>query len=223
VKPDEIWKRYPRLYHMAAANCWKGISKNGLLSTSALLDLFEYKGSERNVIESCHRPECVEIEHRTYGKASVRDQKPMSDGGLKRCLTGLSPKQWYRILNRMVFFWLTEDRLETMLNAKAYRNIEQDVLVVDSESLVIAYEREIRLSPINSGCTKPWPQPRDRSTFLAINKYPYDFWVKKRGRSNDPIVELAVWCGVPDVKKHVIRVERRRANRILRVLWSRRR
>jgi len=85
----------------------------------------------------------------------------------------------------MVFFWLTEDRLETMLNARAYRDIEQDVLIVDSESLITAYEGEIRLSPINSGCTKPWPQPRDRSTFLAINKYSYDFWVKKRGWCND--------------------------------------
>ena len=113
----------------------------------------------------------------------------------------------------MVFFWLAEDRLETMLNARAYRDIEQALLIVDSESLITAYEGEIRLSPINSGCTKPWPQPRDRSMTLG----------QKRGWSNDSIVELAVRCGVPDVMKHVIRVERRKANRILRVLWSRRR
>jgi hypothetical protein len=48
----------------------------------------------------------------------VRDQFPMTDAGLLRCLPNhISPADWYKLLNQKVFFWLTKDRLIRLLNA----------------------------------------------------------------------------------------------------------
>src|SRR2546421_300493 len=46
---------------MAEAGAWPGIQCNGLRSTTALLDAFEYCGAERSAIESRRRPQSVTI------------------------------------------------------------------------------------------------------------------------------------------------------------------
>lgn len=52
LTPAYIAERWPRLFHMAEAGSWPMIREHGLLSTSALLDLFGVVGSNRDVIES---------------------------------------------------------------------------------------------------------------------------------------------------------------------------
>jgi hypothetical protein len=127
---------------VAAVGSWPGIERHGLRSTTALLDLFEVAGSDRERIESQHRPESETIHHPRYGTAVIRDQKPMSDGGLVRALQdGLKPRDWYRILNKKVFFWLTRERLETLVNAREYREEPAvDYLVLNVVSLVFHVE-----------------------------------------------------------------------------------
>jgi hypothetical protein len=70
--------RWPRLFHMAEADSWASIQQHGLLSTTALLDLYEVTGPERDVIESVRRPESVRIEHPIHGTAWIRDNKPIT-------------------------------------------------------------------------------------------------------------------------------------------------
>jgi hypothetical protein len=114
---------HPLLYHMAEYGSLDNIKKHGLLSTTALLDLFEIAGNERFAIESSHRPRSVTIGHKEHGSAIIRDQKPMSDGMLSKCLDdNLTPGDWYRIINSMVFFWATKDRLITFLSAPAHKD-----------------------------------------------------------------------------------------------------
>jgi hypothetical protein len=84
----ELIALYPRLYHMAEDNTWSGIREHGLLSTSALLDLFKVNGDDRRRLEESHRPECVPITNPDIGSAMLRDQKPMDDKGLSRALQG---------------------------------------------------------------------------------------------------------------------------------------
>jgi hypothetical protein len=203
---EQLIKNHPRLYHMAEKDAWLSIQKHGLLSTTALLDLFEIKGNQREALESAHRPESVTITHPTHGRAVVRDQKPMSDSGLRRCLSGVSPREWYQILNRKTFFWLTEERLHRLLSAGAYRAEGHCVLTVDTKALIIEHRDQITLSPINSGCTKPMPHPRDKGCFLRINDYDYAHWLKKRHKK-DPVVEVAVDYSVPQIASMVLRVE----------------
>src|ERR1043166_6859582 len=69
VSVEELSKRYPVLYHMAEFDTWASIRKYGLLSTTALLDLFEIDGKERSTIEKKHRPASVEIANQGLGNA----------------------------------------------------------------------------------------------------------------------------------------------------------
>ena len=86
VMIERVAARYPQLFHMAASDAWDGILRRGLLSTSALLDLFEVVGSRREELEARRRPESVRISHPKHGTAVLRDQKPMSETKLARCL-----------------------------------------------------------------------------------------------------------------------------------------
>lgn len=201
---QELITRFPRLYHMAAEGSWPGIERHGLLSTTALLDLFEITGEQRIQLESRHRPECVTIEHPNHGTATIRDQKPMDDVGLTRALTdGLTPTDWYRILNRKAFFWLTRERLRKLLAARAYREKRQTVLVLDTRPLLECYAPRVLLSPMNSGCTKPFPHPRGSATFLPLSQYPFQSRIR---RGLEPVVELAVDYLVGDVGSLVLTV-----------------
>lgn len=204
VTIDYLSEAYPKLYHMAHKDSLPSIRKNGLLSTSALLDLFDVKGAERERIESMHRPDYTAIENEVLGRAWIRDQKPMSDSGLQRALpSDLSPRDWYEYLNTKVFFWASANRLNRLLGAKAYRHDWQLVLTLDSRKVLEENWERVILSPINSGCTKPYPWSRDRGTFLPPDQYPMSDWIKKRGK-HDAVAEIAIEGSVTNIEAALI-------------------
>lgn len=217
---EELLIECPTLYHMAESGSWPSIGSFGLLSTSALLDSYEVSGARRHEIEAQRRPTSVTLTKPGRAPAVVRDQLPMDDKGLERCLLdGISPEDWYRRLNSKVFFWLTRERLIRLLNAGTYRAQEHDVLELNSEALMEAYADQIWFCPINSGCTKPFPHPRGNSTFLRISDYPYGQWRTKR-KSGERVVELAVDYSIPDVAKYVKRVVRMKSEQELTILFE---
>jgi hypothetical protein len=210
----------PTLYHMAERQSWPAICKHGLLSTTALLDRYGITGAERQLIETRRRPKSIVLKKEGLGSAVVRDQFPMDDKGLLRCLQdGLSPQDWYKLLNGKVFFWLTRTRLLRLLNAGTYRNEEHDVLELEASPLLAAYKDKSWFCPMNSGCTKPFPHPRGKSTFRRIFDYPYEAWRAKRPRG-ERVVELAVDYAVPDIEKFVKRVVRMKGNSELAVVFE---
>lgn len=216
---EELINDCPTLYHMAERGSWDGIREHGLLSTTALLDMYGVQEPERGAIEKQHRPTCVEIASPELPRAVVRDQIPMSDSGLLRCLPErLKPSDWYELLNAKAFFWLSEERLHKLTNAKAYREQEHDVLEVDTRSLINAHRVSIWLCPINSGCTKPYPRNRDESVFARIDDYDYAGW-RKRRRKGERAVELAVDYSVPDIRNHVKRVVVKRGDTVVSVVY----
>src|SRR5580700_2519213 len=128
----QLWEKYPQMFHMAELGSWPSIQKHGLLSTSSLLDLFEVPRKDRRAIGTCRRPNPVPLIHPVHGSAVIRDQKPLSEKRLAACLTGgITVKQWLRLLNRRVFFWLEEARFDTLRGAQAYRSQRQVVLTID--------------------------------------------------------------------------------------------
>jgi hypothetical protein len=208
---------YPRLYHMAQDGAWDSIRCHGLLSTSALLDLYQVDGDLRRQIESCHRPTSVEIKHPAHNSAMIRDQNPMSDSGLLKCLCGMTPRDWYELLNRKVLFWVREERVRQLLDAMMYRNSAHTVITLDTASMLKVHQDRITLSPINSGSTLYDPRPRGADTFLPLHEYPFDDRKKKASLAR-AVAELAVDYSVPDVLEHVTRVERRKGGLVLEKL-----
>ncbi len=203
----EFLRHCPTLYHMAEQASWPGIQRHGLRSTTAMLDLFEVSGDRREAIETTHRPTGIWLHHPLHGTALVRDQKPMSDRALRRCLQGgMSPADWYALLNGKVFFWVSEARLRTLLNGRAYRDAAHDVLEIDAAALVDSYRAQIMLSPINSGATFALgPVARGPDTFQPIERYDY---ASRRERlpPSACVVELTVNYAVPDIARFVRRV-----------------
>jgi len=201
---------------MAELGRWASINKYGLLSTTALLDLYGKDGQERAQIESEWRAESIKISHHLYGDAVIRDQKPLHSGANK-FIKGMTPNEYYKLLNGKAFFWTRRERLVSLLGARAYKGRSHDVLTVDTDGLVRSHEDKITLSPINSGAFFGSGY-RGAFTFKKIRDYPYPEELKKRGK--DAIVELAVEYAVKDIVKHTIKVEEWGENMSTKLIWK---
>ncbi len=205
----EFIAKFPRLWHMAEVENWELIQEHGLLSTSALLDLFEYTGQERLAIESAFRATSVEIQSPHLGRAVIRDQRPMiNDSVVARYLDDLTPSDWYQTLNRRVFFWVREERLERLLAAGLYRERPHMVLVLDTKKLLDRHLKRVTLSPINSGAIFPAGKTRrGPQTFSRFDEYP---WAERKGHP-EPVVELAVDHSVPEISTFLLDASIRQA------------
>lgn len=205
---DGLLRDNPTLFHMAEAGSWPSIRRHGLLSTSALLDLYGVRGVARERIERRRRPEGVPLSAPGLEGALVRDQKPLGEEGLRRCLRdGMAPEDWYAILNHRVFFWLSRRRLDALRHARPYRHLAHDMLELDAAALVAACRDRVALAPINTGFTGRAPAARGPDTFRSIADYPFAEQKRRRGRA-DAVVELTVQGGVPDIERLVRRVYR---------------
>lgn len=216
---EDLIRDYPVLYHMAEEGSWPSIARYGLLSATALLDRSDLGRRERCAIESKIRTESISVSCGHMGNVVIRDQKPLREHTLKKLLPPDMPVPEYcRLLNARTFLWADEDRLNTMLNAKAYRARPHDVLTVDTKGLVGRHRDEITLSHINSGATSRGAGKRGPDTFKRIDEYEYSP-TKKYGGNR--VVEIAVDYMVRDIKRFVLRVERRRRNEVLGTTWRR--
>jgi hypothetical protein len=216
---DELILRYPRLWHMAHHGGWPSIRDHGLMSVAALLDAYGVAAAERRLIQSVRRPALVRLSRPGLPDAVVRDQKPMSDRKLVLCLQdGLTPSQWFELLNSRVFFWLSPARVWSLLRARAYRDQPQTVLTLDTAGLVAAHRERIWLSPINSGSTLFVPQPRGLTTFQRIADFPFEAREATRSLA-DNVVELVVDHAVPDIAQHVLAVHCVQAGGIVSEIW----
>jgi hypothetical protein len=115
----------------------------------------------------------------------------------------MTAEEWYLLLNRMVFLWVTRERVDTLLCARAYRSREHLVIAVESGRLIADHADTVRLSPINSGSTIYNPQPRGRATFLPFAEYPYEERFRLRGRRN-AVAEIAADYAVPNFATYVL-------------------
>ena len=215
MTPEQLARRYPLLYHMAELDSWPSIQRYGLLSTSALLDLYGATGPTRVQIESQWRRKSVQLTHPVYGTAVVRDQLPMPEDKLNRCLVDMMTREWYELINGKTFFWPNQTPLGWMLNAAPYRGREHAVIIVRTRDLLHHHTEIVTLSAINSGSVYPskatgTARPRGKNTFQPIRSFT-DRWV----------TELAVEYSVPNIADLAIRVEAWQRKRSLRIVWSR--
>ena len=207
---QQVIARYPVLYHMAEFDSWPSIRRHGLLSTTALLDKFDYEGAERDAIESCWRPESVTIKHREHGTAVIRDQRPMPPRALDRVLDGMCPCGWYRLINGKTFLWATEERLLNFLYAESYRNRPHIVLRVDTSQLLGRHSDRISLTHFNTGSVSRFGTPkRGHYTFRSIRDYP----ISKK------VAEVVVDYRIPDVQAYTMAVDEWQGKRYQREVW----
>lgn len=220
MKIRDLIRLYPKLYHMAAAGSWPSIRQHGLLSTSALVYLWQVSPPDvRNSLLGQRRGESVVIENAILGNATIRDQKPIHEPSLREALVDMTPQEWYRELNSRVFFFLQEERLSTLLNARSYRNDEHVVITIDTASFLDAHSSEVELCQINSGFAQRHSKaPRGRSTFLPIENYKHRDRIQPKSRSPWDVAELCLPGQLLDVRTHLISADRRRRDEVIETL-----
>ena len=215
MRPEDLWQQYPVLYHIAWGGSWPSIKEHGLLSTKALLRSYGKSEDHMVALTQARRQHWVEIDCPGRPRAVLRDQKPLTDAGLRRALPdSVEPWQWYDLINSMAFFWPTKKRLKTMISASAYREVEHDVLLIDTETLVRLEESNIRLSRMNSGSTTRMAHPRDINLFKRFEDYPFETRLRKQGREG-AVAEVCVMERVDRVREAVVDVKRGSAEQIL--------
>lgn len=198
----ELVATYPRIFHMAEASAWEGIQRHGLLSTGALVDLFETPDPRRRRLLSERRPDMTAVRHDVHGTALIRDNGPLNEKKLAACLTDMTVPEFLRLINSKVFFWPTQKRLDTLFAASAYRDRPHLILTVDTASLLGAHADRVTLSPINSGATVHDAPKRGSETFKSIVDYDFEYWRTKRSRQT-AVAEICVDHSVPDITRHL--------------------
>ncbi|GHO93701.1 hypothetical protein KSF_037490 [Reticulibacter mediterranei] len=196
------------IYHMAEAANWPVIQRNGLHSTSALLDLADICGEDRERLEKQQRLTHTEL----LNGVQLRDQRPMPPTALANCLIGLTPSEWYALINARVFFWLDPARLNRHRAACEPR--PQVVLTVDASKLVAAYAEKIAVTPINTGNARRRPARRGAATFVPYAAWITSAWTSEAASLGTPVrpsshhpVELTVTGSIPDIMQFVVEVQ----------------
>jgi hypothetical protein len=153
-------------------------------------------------------------QHRATGLAlasgiRIRDQSPMPPAVLGKYLQdGLSPEDWYDLLNSKVFFWLDPDRLNRQ--RRACGAAPQKVLVIDAARMLEKHGGRAAVTAINTGNAMRAAAPRGLSTFVPWERWTSDGWESEKvGRTairpaTHKPVELTIENAVEDIMDHVI-------------------
>jgi len=144
-----------QVYHLADAANWASIERLGLLSASRLMELAGLTEAQRKRIECAQRRASVTLPT----GAVLRDQVPMPPAALVRCLIGMTPAEWYALVNSKVFFWFDPDRLDRQRRAGA-ASPRAVVMTVDAQRLLAAHGARAALSAINTGALGTRPRAR---------------------------------------------------------------
>lgn len=193
-----------RVFHIAEADNWPSIQRDGLLSANALFERAGARSEDRAAVEK-HRAVRAVLGDGTV----IRDQSPMPPAALKTCLRGLTPTQWYALLNGKVFFWFDEDRVARHLHA--CRRSAQIVLTIDAEALLARHAVRASVAPFNTGNARRKPAVRGRATFVPWATWQASGWRSEsdglgttlRAKNHKP-AELTIDRAVPDILEFVV-------------------
>jgi hypothetical protein len=178
-------RKIERLFHLAEADNLPSILEHGLLSTEQLLELTGMAASDRVPFLERHRLDGV----RLSPSVAVRDQRPMPPSALAGALDdGMTPAEWYALLNSFVFLWPDHQRLERQRRACGAR--PQVVLVFDTEAVLDHVGDDALVSPINTGNARRKPARRSRQTFVPYRDWQRDGW--PTGNRARPPAELVI-------------------------------
>jgi hypothetical protein len=188
-------------YHLVDERNWASVQAHGLLSTKRLAAASGYDLEQLRL----HRATGLTLD----SGVRIRDQSPMPPAVLGKYLQdGLSPEDWYDLLNSKVFFWLDPDRLNRQRRACGVA--PQRVLVIDAVRMLKKHASLAAVTPINTGNAMRAAAPRGLSTFVPWERWTSDGWESEKvGRTasrpaNHKPVELTIEDAVEDIMDHVI-------------------
>ena len=186
------------VFHIADARNWDSIRKHGLLCTDTIVRR-SMQGAADNAAPRAYRPKGVLLADGVF----IRDQRPMAPASLARCLdAGVSPDQWYDLVNACVFFWANAARMERHLMAQRGQGLV--VLTFDTRKLMAAYSKVAFLTPFNIGNSRRRAAARGWRTLVPVDCWLTDAWASEAWPGSPPRpanhkpAELAIKGDAPD-------------------------
>jgi hypothetical protein len=186
------------VYHLAEEANWSAIEEHGLLPAEVLIS---------NALSA--EPSGLSLKRAQRTKHTVlptgvhiRDQKPMPPKALASCLVGLTPPDWYALINAHVFFWFDPERLNRQRAACGTR--PQIVAIVRTAELLEQFAQVTFLTPFNIGYALRRPARRCEATLVQYSVWSSSGWLtetqatgcRPRSRKHRP-AELLVRGPVP--------------------------
>jgi hypothetical protein len=191
-------------FHLADAENWPLIQRDGLFSTDALIARAGLSGKHAEPFRT-YRSQSMQLPSGAW----IRDQRPMAPAALARCLDpDLDADAWYALVNAKVFFWLSSARLDRHRAACGAR--PQIVLVIDLPGLLARHGARACVTPFNVGNARRRAASRGRRTFVPLESWLATRWAAEarpgyaaRSPSHPP-AELTVDHAVADLMDFVV-------------------
>ena len=98
----------------------------------------------------------------------ARPEASLSHKCLERRLTDCTPEECYRSLSERAFFWLSLDRLITLMSPPEYAERTHTVLYVDTAALLKGYESRVELAAVNTGNIRPFAHAHGACHFPTV-------------------------------------------------------
>jgi hypothetical protein len=170
---DKFIERFPYLYHLTSKqNAENIIEKKILYSANSLIDMSK-KSVDAEV--KTHKRLTHYILNVNGTQISLRDQRPISEVALPKCLTdGWSVGDFLYHLNDRVFMWPTLERLGR--HFKRYEK-EKPIIFRFSTEEMLQSNPHVKFCRLNSGATRPNSHlegiapERGPNTFLSAKDY----------------------------------------------------
>lgn len=170
---QEFTKKRPELYHLTAQENLDLIRKHKkIYSTNKIIDL----SGNNNLLKWKRTRRPGHVKMNINGDIfSIRDQKPISEIALKKCLTdNWECADFYEYLNDRVFTWPTLDRLYRHYDR--YKSENPVIIVLNTEE-VFSLNTNPLFSRLNTGATRAnsylggKAPERGPNTFLSVKDY----------------------------------------------------
>ena len=184
-------RRHPEyVYHLTKAQNLPSILRHGLMSTERLLDLTHFEQAQKALFLRMHRPRGLSVSD----GISIRDQSSIPPSRLAGALEGgMTPGDWYALLNRFVFFWPSRERLDRHLRACSAD--DQVVLTFSATALLAHFGNRTFVTPINTGDARSKPARRGPGTLVPYHRWLAEGWLDRR--SSHPAAEILIDETVP--------------------------
>jgi hypothetical protein len=166
----------------------------------SFLSLWVVTDPKRPVIEREVRRSAAELEHPRYGKAVIRNQNPKYKRKLRKALTDCTPQERCQLLNRKVFFWLSEERLGGHMAARENRGKRHLVLTIDSYRLTTTCEGKNIVRPEFGQRDSVYAIER-HSLLMPMRDYPFAEPLARGPYYT--LVEVALDVAAPDILNFV--------------------
>ena len=156
----QLCSRFPKLWHVTFAGGWNGMQQQGLLRA---VDVDPIGSQELRLDVKRIRTPAGTVTLRNQIRSRI-DPTPNLDG--------VTPSQWWRLINGRVYFFCRRAQAEVLTQSYLQQNFDQEVIEFDTQSLLEQLNAQVEITTVNAGVFPRAKGPtRGRATFIALSDH----------------------------------------------------